>query len=92
MIWKLVTAVLLVGLVALAALAVRHLREAPPVSPSVVRAQLAVPADMALGSGTGVLDAAISPALGDLVIALVGLALVLALARFLYRRQIFLRI
>ena len=44
------------------------------------------------GSVKGWLDTAISPALGDLVIALVGLALVLALARFLYRRQIFLRI
>jgi predicted acyltransferase len=44
------------------------------------------------GSVKGWLDTTISPALGDLVIALVGLALVFALARFLYRRQIFLRI
>jgi predicted acyltransferase len=44
------------------------------------------------GSVKGWLDTSFSPALGDLVIAVIGLALVLALARFLYRRQIFLRI
>lgn len=44
------------------------------------------------GEIKGFLDQSIAPGLGTLVLALTGLGLVLLLARFLYRRQIFLRV
>jgi Tol biopolymer transport system component len=61
MIWKVLSAVLVVTVLTIAIPAVRHLREVPPPPPPVVRVQLAVPADLRIGAGAEPLDAAISP-------------------------------
>lgn len=61
MIWKLLTALLVMAVLALGVPAVRHLREVPPPPLPVVRAQLPLPPGVTLGAGTESLDAAISP-------------------------------
>jgi Tol biopolymer transport system component len=59
--WKALTMLFGVVAAAAAAVAVRHLREVPPPPPPMVRAQFPVPADVTLGAGVDVLDAAIAP-------------------------------
>ena len=61
MIWKILSALLALVVLAVGVPAFRHLREVPPPPPPVVRSQISVPVGTTLGSGPEIFDAAISP-------------------------------
>ena len=67
MIWRVATIALAVVLAVMAFASVRRGREAPEPGPPPVRAALELPADVELGAGDDVLDAAVSPDAREIV-------------------------
>ena len=61
MIWRIATIVLAVALVLVGVTTLRRVRQAPEPLPPPIRAALELPADMELGAGDDILDAAVSP-------------------------------
>ena len=67
MIWRVATIALAIVLAAVAFAAVRRARQAPEPPPPPLRAALELPADVELGAGDDVLDAAVSPNAREIV-------------------------